>query len=257
MKQILYKATSYGNYLVKAKTKYYLHSPFVFQFYQNVLEGKKNAPVIESLRKMLYQNDAKITFSDFGKEGMLTTRTIANMAKRSSISRKYGKLLLNLVHYFQPQNILELGTNLGLGTAYLAAGNKNANVFTIEGGEALSKLAQANTHQLGITNIHFRTGNFNEVLEEVLHEMKSVDVVFFDGNHRKQPTLQYFENCLIHSHEQSIFVFDDIHWSEEMNQAWEVIKEHPSVTLSIEVYRMGFVFFNKQKLKKEHFKLLF
>lgn len=257
MKDIFYKLASYGKYLLHAKTKYYLHSPFVYQFYLNVLEGKMSAPSIEALRKALCRNKETISFFDYGKGGMLTTRSVGDMAKRSSVSCKYGKLLLNLVHHYQPQKVLELGTNLGLSTAYIALGNRKAGVVTIEGSDALSNLAQQNIDRLGIENVCFVKGNFDAALEGALQEMKKVDMVFFDGNHFKNPTLKYFETCLPYSHSQSIFVFDDIHWSREMNEAWEDIKAHPKVSLSIELYRMGIVFFNKQKLKKEHFILFF
>ncbi|MFN8293477.1 MAG: class I SAM-dependent methyltransferase [Chitinophagales bacterium] len=257
MKEFLHRVFSYTHYLVKAKTKYYLHSPFVYQFYLHVLGLKNTTENIDHLRQQLLNNTTQITFTDLGNNGTQRTRTVSTIVQHSSITPKYGNVLLNAVRYFQPSTVLELGTNLGISTCYLAQGNKESTVYTIEGSKALSSLAQKNTAAAGIKNVQFITGNFNEVLPEVLSSMNKVDFVFFDGNHKKTPTLQYFEQCLNFAHENTVFVFDDIYWSQEMSSAWNEIKAHPKVTLSIHIYRMGFVFFNKQKLAKEHFSLLF
>jgi predicted O-methyltransferase YrrM len=73
-----------------------------------------------------------------------------------------------------------------------------------------------------------------------------LDFVFFDANHQKQPTLQYFNQCIAKANKNGIFVFDDIHWSEGMEQAWEIVKQHPKVTTSIDLYHMGILFFNPE-----------
>ena len=89
-------------------------------------------------------------------------------------------------------------------------------------------------------------------VEKELKEHNQLDFVFFDGNHKKKPTLSYFKQCLEVAHEDSIFIFDDIYWSTEMTEAWQEIKKHPKVTLSIDCFEMGIVFFKKEQAK-EHF----
>ena len=83
----------------------------------------------------------------------------------------------------------------------------------------------------------------------------ALGLVFFDGNHRKDATLRYFNQCLEKANEDSIFIFDDIHWSEEMQDAWKEIKAHPQITLALDVFQFGICFFRKEKLAKEEFLL--
>lgn len=257
MKDILHRIKFYCKYLVTSKTKYYLHSPFVYEFYMHVLEPKNNTLAIENIRSSLLANHNKITFQDFGNGGIKCTRKISVIAKRSATTFKYGNVLLNTVKHFKPKTVLELGTNIGIGTCYLAQGNKNTHIVTIEGSKELSEIAQQNTYKIGIKNIDFEVGNFDDILLAILKKMENVDLVFIDGNHKKETTLRYFEQILNFSNECSIIVFDDIYWSAEMTEAWEIIKQHEKVKLSIDIYKMGFIFFKKSKLAKENFKLLF
>jgi predicted O-methyltransferase YrrM len=257
MKDISFRLLNYFKYLVSAKSKYYLHSPFVYQFYVHVLEGNKFAPEIEKIRKKLYQNHTKISFTDYGNHGITNTLSISHIAQRSSISPKYGKLLFNLVDFFQPDNIIELGTNLGLGTLYMACGNRNAKIHTIEGSSVLCNIAEKNFRELGIANITLHHGSFDDLLPNIALKIKKLDLVFFDGHHKMKPTLVYFETCLKYVHDRTIFIFDDINWSKEMNKSWQLIKDNPKVTVSIDLHRMGLAFFCKQKLAREHFILYF
>lgn len=243
-------------YLIRAKTKYYLHSPFIYQFYLNVLEGKTDTVEIESLRAKLLADTSTISFTDFGDNGKVKTKSIKEIAGSSSITKRYGEVLYRAVNYFKPKHIMELGTNLGLGTAYLATGNENCNVYTIEGSTELQQLAKQNLESISITNVSFVAGNFNKTLQNVLNNVPSFDLVFIDGNHRYQPTVDYFEACLKTTNGNSVIIIDDIYWSSEMTAAWNYIKAHECVTLTVDIYRMGFVFFRPQQLAKEHFRLL-
>ena len=171
--------------------------------------------------------------------------------------KKYAQLLYKLVKYVQPKTILELGTSLGLTSAYLASANKEAQLITIEGAPSIAAIAKENLDHLQLQNVHLITGNFDETLETVLAKKSAIDFVFIDGNHRKEPTLRYFEQLLKKSTEQSLFVFDDIHWSRDMNEAWTTIKNHSSVTLTIDLFFIGLVFFRKEQKVKQHFTIRF
>jgi len=243
-------------HLIVAKTKYYLHSPFIYQFYLNVLEGETHTGSIEVLRAKLLTNSTTISFTDLGKNGDIKTKKIQEIADTSSITKQYGEVLYRAVKYFKPKHTLELGTNLGLGTAYLAQGNENGTVFTIEGSSEIQQLAKENLKILEVSNVSFTNASFDKVLPEVLDAIPSLDLVFIDGNHRYQPTIEYFEKCLDKLNENSVIIIDDIYWSREMTAAWNYIKAHNSVTLTVDIYRMGFVFFRPQQLAKEHFRLL-
>jgi predicted O-methyltransferase YrrM len=158
-----------------------------------------------------------------------------------------------MVSYYKPATIVELGTSFGITTSYLAKGNETATVYTFEGSTAITAIAQQTFDVLSINNIILQQGNFDMTLPEFLTTNPAIDLAFVDGNHRKQPTLQYFEQLLGSTDENAILIFDDIHWSAEMESAWETIKNHPSVTLSIDLFFIGIVLFKKEFLVKQHF----
>jgi predicted O-methyltransferase YrrM len=145
---------------------------------------------------------------------------------------------------------------MGISAAYLAMGNKNAILTTIEGCSNIAERAKLNIKSLGLQNIQIINGSFDEILPVFLHSIDRLDLAFIDGNHKEIPTINYFEQCLLKSVNTSCFIFDDIHWSKEMENAWSYIVKHEMVTLSIDLYSMGIVFFRKE-LSKQHFIIRF
>ncbi|MCX6230580.1 MAG: class I SAM-dependent methyltransferase [Bacteroidetes bacterium] len=256
---ILFK---YFNYFVSAKTKHDIHSPFVFQLLTKAIKQKTSATAfteIEALRNSLLKNKSMITIEDFGAGSRTNngnSRQICEIAKNQAKSPKYAQLLYRLVEYFQPENVLELGTSLGISTAYMAKAAPNAKITTIEGSESIASMAVENFKSLNIQNISIIKGNFDVQLPLMLENSDPLDFVFFDGNHRKTPTLSYFKSCLKHKNNNSVFVFDDIHWSAEMEEAWEIIKQSPEVSVSVDLFFIGLVFFRKESTK-EHFIIRF
>jgi predicted O-methyltransferase YrrM len=244
-------------HLIRGKSKYYLHSPFVYQFYLHVLQGAERLDTLEQRRNSLISSTQQMVYKDMGASGRQVARTVGSIAASAAITHKHGLALYRLVQYLQPQIMLELGTNLGLGTSYLALANRAAQVHTIEGIAGILAIAQDTFKELGIENVHAHQGDFDDVLGSLLPELKRIDLLFIDGNHRRDSTIRYFEKCLPYLHDQSVVVVDDIYWSEEMTEAWEYIKSHASVTLTLDIYRMGFVFFRREKLAKEHFRLYY
>ncbi|MFZ4414877.1 MAG: O-methyltransferase [Bacteroidales bacterium] len=246
----------YIKYRFSAQTKYDIHSPFVYQLLTAVINDKKSLPEfreIENLRSLLLKNKSEINVEDFGAGSLKSKtkiRTIAEITRNAAKPAKYAQLLYRLVKYFHPQNLLELGTSLGISTAYMAKASPDTKVYTIEGSEAIAKLAIDNFETLKLPNVEVITGNFDEQLPLLLDKTPTFDFVFFDGNHRKIPTLSYFESCLKHKHNDSVFVFDDIHWSTEMEETWEMIKLSPEVTVSIDLFFIGLVFFRKASTKE-------
>ena len=202
-------------------------------------------------------SDKSILVHDFGTGGNKTHEkklSLQFIAKNYVKPAKYGQLLFRLVNKFRPAQILELGTSLGITTMYLASADSKANVTTIEGCVNTAATAKENFETAGIKNIKQVTGEFSEVLPEVLKNIPQLDFVYFDGNHRKEATLLYFNQCLPKHSEHSVFVFDDIHWSSEMQQAWKIIQQHEAVTLTIDLFFIGIVFFRKG-IPKQHFVL--
>ena len=196
---------------------------------------------------------------DFGAGSALakgSRRKISEITKYASKSPKYGQLLFRLAAHFKSAEILELGTSMGISSLYLAAGNKTSNLTTMEGSTALAARAKENFKSLHSKNIRLIEGNFDNTLPDFLQSAGQLDLVFFDGNHRKEPTLNYFRQCLAKKHSGSLFIFDDIHWSDGMTEAWEEIKANPEVSITIDLHQMGLVFFREGK-EKQHFVIRF
>lgn len=252
----------YIKYLLKAKDEHSLHSPFVFEFYTKVLKEKKHFDEydeIENLRKQLLNDKRIVNITDFGagaKTNKSIQRTVDDIAKKSLKKPSLAQLFFRIIKFYQYKNILDLGTSLGLTTAYLGKANKEVNLKSFEGCCETAKIAQENFDKLSLENVEIIVGNIDETLPEKLSEISNLDFVFFDANHRYEPTIRYFEQCLIKAHDENCFIFDDIYWSEDMKQAWQTIQNHESVTVSIDLFWVGIVFFRK-KQPKQHFILKF
>lgn len=252
----------YLRHLVTAKTVRSLHSPFVFELYTNIIRSSATYDeflAIENIRKSLLNNHQIIAIKDLGAGSRKTSnneRKISKIARHSVSNRKTSQLLFKLIRQFRPNTVVELGTSLGINTLYLAQAHPQAHLVTLEGCPNIAAIAQQNFSKGNCPHIHLAEGNIDYTLPVVLETLPLLDFVFFDANHRYAPTLQYFELCLAQAHEHSIFVFDDIYWSAEMQQAWQEIRQHPEVTLSIDLFRVGLVFFRKDQ-PVQHFRLQF
>ncbi len=215
---------------------------------------------IEKIRQQLLQNKNFIEVEDFGAgSGVIKTnkRRIDKIAASSLKPKKYAQLLYRIIKYYQPRQIIEIGTSFGVTTSYLSAAHPTANVITHEGATMIASIANENFIALNLNKIKLKQGNFETTLMGTIAAIDILDVAFIDGNHRRNPTWQYFEMLLTRSNENSIFIFDDIHWSTEMEGVWEEIKSHPAVTLSIDLFFIGIVFFKKDFKVKQHFNIRF
>lgn len=249
---LLFRLKHYLRYQWQGRTKYYIHSPSVFQFYLNVLEGnveQELQPLIQ-LRQQLSSNNASIAVKDFGT-GSDKSIAISTLINKVAVRHKYGKLLYTLVRHYAPSSIIELGTSIGISSAYMGMAAPQAAITSLEGSPDIAIAAGKNHEQLGLSNINIQVGDFNQTIPQLLNKLEHVGLVFFDGNHTEQATLQYFRQFMAKANEDSIFVFDDIYWSEGMYAAWQQIKQHPQVTLTIDVYQFGICFFKKGKTKED------
>jgi len=236
-----------------------IHSPFVYDFVTKILNDKKKYacyPTIEAERKKLLHNPAQIAVKDFGAGSAVISsnkRQIKKIAASSLKPAKYAQLLFRIVQYFKPQTLLELGTSFGISSSYLASANASGTLYSCEGSPQIAAIAQQVFDQLQLKNIGLIEGNFDETLSGLLQQSGKIDLAFIDGNHRKTPTLHYFEQILQNCHEQSIVIFDDIHWSKEMEEAWQIAKTNEAVTLNIDLFFIGILFFNKDFKEKQDF----
>ena len=266
---MFFQIKSYIKFLYNSKNEHGVHSPFVFDlvtkcFYDkeskpdpSVSEQAKQYQVLKKYRNSLLENKSKIEVVDFGAGSKVfnsNTRQIAKIAKTAGISPKRAELLFRIVNYFQPSTILEIGTSLGLATSALALGNPKAKITTLEGCPNTMAIAKNQLQLLNINNVELVNIEFKNYLQKFSKTIPlgGLDLIYFDGNHSKNATLGYFELLLPTITNNSVWIFDDIHWSKDMETAWEIIKKHKEVTVTIDTFQWGLVFFRKEQ-EKEHF----
>lgn len=248
---------SYFKFLWQSTNQHGVHSPFVFGLVTKCFYDKTNYPEYQTLknyRKSLLQNQNSIRVTDFGAGSKIfksNQRKIAKIAKTAGITATNAKLLFRVVRYFKPAEILEIGTSLGLATSALSLGNNAARITTLEGCPETSKVAQGQFEKFGWNNIEPVVTGFDSHLQNLYLAPAALNFIYFDGNHQKDATLKYFELLLPTATNDSVWIFDDIHWSPEMEQAWETIKKNPRVTVTVDTFQWGFVFFRKEQEKQD------
>ena len=250
--QIRY-SLKYIRYFLFAKHKkgHGIHSPFIYNVVSKIFNYKsehENLKEVINVHNKYLKTTRYIEFEDLGAGSNYNKPKklrLGKIIRRSSVDEKYGKLIFNLIKFFKPTNILELGSSVGISSAYIAQAAPQSIFKSIEGVEEKIQIAKEISLELN-QKTEFIQGNFDNTLNPVLEKYNKLDLVFFDGNHTKQSTLNYFNSCLNKSHNESIFIFDDIHWSREMEEAWGIIKSNNKVKVSIDIFRMGLIFFKKE-----------
>lgn len=240
-----------------------VHSPFVFDFVINVLNTDRNNDdfkEIEEYRKKIIRRKDIAEILDFGagsKKENTNRRIVGKAVKAASIKPKFGRLLYRIVQHYRPEKIIELGTNAGLGTMYLAKANLSTPVMSIEGDPFFANLAKKGFSDHHLKNITVINNTFENALPSLLKDEPVMSaLIYIDGNHRKEPAISYFNAFAEKADENTIIIFDDIRWSEEMQEAWETIKSDKRVSVSIDLFFMGIVFFRKNIIK-QNFKIKF
>lgn len=250
-----YQVIQYFKFLIRSTNQHGVHSPFVYNLITKCFYDKtkySNYHKIKDFKKRLKRVTLKINVSDFGAGSHVMKqqeRSISKIAKNAGTSLKRAKLLYRITYYFKPESILELGTSLGIGTQSMSLGHPDSKIATIEGCPNISGYTKTHFHNLWLDNINLITGNFNDEIEKLASD--TYDLIFFDGNHQKEATLNYFETLLKTANNNSIFIFDDIYWSKDMTEAWKTIKQHPKVTVTIDTFFWGLVFFRKEQVKED------
>ncbi|MEM6685905.1 MAG: class I SAM-dependent methyltransferase [Bacteroidota bacterium] len=248
-----YQIFAYFKFFFKSTNQHGIHSPFVYDLVTKCFYDKTQNDqyqIIQKYREELLQNDTIIEVKDFGAGSRVFSsnqRKISAIAKNAGITQKRAQLLARLTMYFNCNKCLELGTSLGIGTIAMKA---STDVCTIEGCPETAKIAEQQLRKFEMDNVSISIAPFEKSITQYMDDI--FDLVYFDGNHQKEATLSYFEQLLKTAHNNTVFIFDDIHWSKDMTEAWETIKKHPKVTVTIDTFFWGFVFFRKEQVK-EHF----
>ena len=253
-------AKDYFRFRLAARSRYTIHSSFLFELVNDVFRDKRNFYAFEEIEKIREEllNDGSAIDENFqgaASKKLSQKREVKNIVEVSAMPVKYCRLLFNLILFSRPKTILELGTGLGLSTFYMAAAARSAKIISIEGSEKLSAIAQKKAQKLQLQNIKFINGKFSETLPQALQELQTLDFVLIDGDHAKQPLLQNLRQIIPHVTNNCVIVIDDIYWSAEMKDAWSEIIQFPQVTLSLDLFRLGILFF-REGIVKQHLKVV-
>lgn len=256
-------AIRYFKFLLRASNPrgHGVHSPFVFDFLINVLQDKKayqEYAVWATWRTSLLSSKTVLEVSEIGagsRLGNFTHRSLSSLVRTAAKRTRTAKLFFRMARYYQPKTILELGTSMGLSSAFFSLACPSAAIYTIEGVESIANRAKQNFEDWRCTNIRVLTGNLDHALTDLLHQVESPGLVFMDGNHQEESTKRYFLQLLPYLDSSAMLIVDDIHWSLEMETAWAFIQSHEKVRLTIDFFEFGVVFFDSSFLEKSHFKI--
>ena len=250
-------AKDYLLHRLRGKSRHGLHSPFVYRLVDEVIYDfsvKKVYDQIENIRVELFSDNQMITVTDLGAGSLVNNnrqKKVSDIAHNALKPPKLAQLLYRLVDDLKPRNMIELGTCLGITSLYLKNAAPDAQLFTLEGCPETAGIAASVFKKANIDDIKQITGNFDDTLPGVIDGLDQLDSVFVDGNHQKDATLNYFEWCLPKVHENTLLIFDDIYWSEGMKEAWNMIKSHPQVTVTVDLFWIGLVYFKSGQVKED------
>ncbi len=256
MTEKFFQLKSFITYWLDAVDAHSLHSPFFYNLYTKVIQSKEinsKFDSIEQIRNTLLKDAHVIQVSDLGSGSQVlknSSRPVKDIARTSLSPVKYARIYERLCSYFQCKTVFELGTSFGINTLYLAS-SKEIEVTTFEGSSEIANLARQSFKKISAKNIRIIVGNLDTTLLPEIQLACNIDLAFMDANHRYEPTMRYFE-CLIEKmNERSIVILDDIHYSKEMENAWNELKLHPRVHASVDFFRCGILFFDPS-LNNQH-----
>ncbi len=254
----MHQVLAYLRFLWHSKNEYAVHSPFVYDLLMKCVYDKTQHPqydLIGRFRQNLLNDQTEIEIAELGAGSRSfkdARRKVSKMARAAGSTAFRSKLLFRLANYFKPKEVLELGSSLGIGTLSLSLGNPVAHIDTVEGSVTAGYAAKA-LESAGIKNVMVHHARFADFITNISPD-KNFDFIFFDGHHDRDATLNYFNLLKPTIRKDTVWIFDDIHWSPGMEQAWKQICLDPIVTVSIDTFRWGIVFFRSGQVK-EHFVL--
>lgn len=251
----------YLKYALFSKGKFKIHSPFVFTFITQILEDKSLEYKVlrDKLNQYYKENNIQVSTEGNAGEGSQSVGkrkvSASSFSNKVGLPSKYGKVLFGLIRENNIHSVIELGTSLGISTSYLSS-HSAVDVTTIEANKQVLDVTRQAYREINNTDsIHFIHARFDTVLYDLCKAGLANTLIFIDGDHNKEAVMRYFTSCLPFIKESTILVFDDIYWSEGMTDSWHEIFHHKKVKLSIDIFRMGIVFFKDANKEKQHFQL--
>lgn len=248
------------NHWLNAVDQHSLHAPFAYNFYEQVILNNQPEEIfqkIEAHRKAYLESKATINVQSPGAPSRVSSRhlrKISDIAAKGLTPARSSRLLYRIGQSLEPKVIVELGTSLGINTLYLSSSWPHATVYTFEGCPETAAQARRLFTKWPCQNIRLIEGNIDETLPDLLSGIEDkIGLAYLDANHRYQPTLDYYQQLRAHSTEESVLVLDDIYWSKGMKQAWKELCRRPEVSLSLDLYDMGILFFRNKPVKEHHY----
>ena len=246
------------NYFLTVVDQHSIQAPFAFQVYHALKDCFKTSPGIEDIeraRHQLIKDDAIISGDDFGAGSRIATPGKLSSVARFGISSKNDCIMLHtLATVLKAEICIELGTSLGIATAYLAKAPYMKAVYSFEGNTFLYEKSNQLLKSLNVQNTHIIYGNIDNELSPVLEKLDQIDLAIIDANHKQEALLAYYQLLAPKISIKGAMVIDDIRWSTEMYAGWKKILRKPEVTLSMEFLNRGLLFFEKG-LQKQHYVL--
>ncbi|HNR86242.1 MAG TPA: class I SAM-dependent methyltransferase [Taishania sp.] len=207
---------------------------------------------IKNLISQLKNNHSTIQIADFGagSKKLNNERKISSILKISSSKGKYARFFYQLAAYYQPQQVLEFGTSLGIGTLHFAKGNPSAQITTVEACPQTAQVAQQNFEQLQLKNINLVNTTFQDFLDNTT--LLPYDVIFIDGHHDGVALSNYVDMLFPYMKDDTFVILDDIRWSNFMFESWQKLTQDNRFHVSIDLMRMG-ILLKRPQQRKEHF----
>jgi predicted O-methyltransferase YrrM len=232
-----------------------IHSPLVYRLVRECFCAKISDSIFaeeKEARKLLKMNKAVIKANGYGagSRSLAYSRSVSQINKACSVPHKYGKLLYKLCCWVAADNVLELGTSVGMGAMYLSK-REGTKLTTVD---ACSSAQAVASEVLGFygRDAVFVNGLFDDKLPAIEASGLKFGLIYIDGDHTAESTLANFSRAAKLCRKGGVIVIDDIRWSGGMLQAWEEICKHKDSRACIDLWKMGIVFTDKE-LSREVF----
>ena len=213
-------------YLWQRKSEYSIHSPFVYDF----------------MKKVLYDRGSNRDYDLM----LRISRLLDGKKYPTRRRRKEGRLLYRLVRYLEPETVLTFGQLSALNTSALALGNLQTKVYLEQSSDFLETL-----NSMGVVNVSLIRHDGNE---EEQFERLNTGFVFYALDDFGDDTWNNLEDGFGTVDEETVLVFEGIHHSRHTEAAWEAIKANEDVTVTMDLYCIGIVFF-REGIEKQDFML--
>jgi len=197
---------------------------------ESVVAGRLDS--LEAARRDLSQDHTP--FDD--RDGAVT---VSEFSHRVSKPPEWCRFLHVLAHELAPRTVVEMGTGVGISAAAIASALPPASLmWTVDLRPESGEYARRLFNRLGLSPFVV-TGRFDEILDQVLFEAEPVDLLFVDGHHQYQPTLDYTDQAAAYLSDRAVVVYDDISWSEGMQQAWAEIRTQDRWAWTVDLGAVG------------------